>query len=149
MKSSPITSLTRYLLLSFAAFILSAPPLYAQDAKPGEAKKNLAVLWTSGDPEVAHRVAFLYTLNAKKQKWFDQVQLTIWGPSQRLVVADKEIRAYLKKIQDAGVTVEACVNCAKAYGIADELKALGIEVKPMGVPLTEFLKKPDWEVLSF
>ena len=65
--------ITKYLLLGFAALFLSAPHLHAQDAKPSEGSKNLAVLWTSGDPEIAHRVAFLYTLNAKKQKWFDQV----------------------------------------------------------------------------
>ena len=149
MNTSIITRFKKYLLLALATLCFTAPHLRAQDTKPSEPNKNLAVLWTSGDPEVAHRVALLYTLNAKTQNWFDQVQLTIWGPSQHLVVSDKSIHEYLKKIQEAGVVVEACVNCAEAYGIVDDLKALGIEVKPMGIPLTEFLQKPDWEVLSF
>lgn len=55
----------------------------------------------------------------------------------------------MRKNQDAGVVVEACIYFAEAYGITAEIKALGIEVRPMGVPLTEFLKDPDWETLVF
>lgn len=138
----------------FAAAILSvvAPSnALAEEtsADPASESQNLAVLWTSGDPEVAHRVAFLYTLTAKKENWFEEVQLIIWGPSQRLLIADKEVQAYLKRIQDSGVVVEACVNCAEAYGVVDQLEALGIKVKPMGMPLTRFLKKANWEVITF
>ena len=59
------------------------------------------------------------------------------------------IQADVKKMQEAGVVVEACVNCAEAYGITETIKALGIEVTPMGVPLTRSLKSPVWETLSF
>ena len=47
-----------------------------------------------------------------------------------------------------GVVVEACVTCAKNYGVVDALKKLDIDVKPMGQPLTERLKGP-WKVLTF
>ena len=47
------------------------------------------------------------------------------------------------------MVVVACVNCAEASGITETIKALGSEVKPMGVPLTRFLKSPDWERLNF
>jgi len=141
---------SRFLPLVVALFVFhgTSSGLRAE-APPAGSAENLAVLWTSGNPEVAHRVAFLYTLTAKKQEWFKGVTLIVWGPSQRLLAADKEIQAYVKKMQEAGVVVEACVNCAEAYGIVDTIKALGIEVKPMGVPLTRFLKSPDWETLSF
>ncbi|TVR52117.1 MAG: hypothetical protein EA425_05625 [Puniceicoccaceae bacterium] len=110
---------------------------------------RLAVLWTTGDPEVAHRITFLYTDNAKRQGWFDEVRLIVWGPSQRLLVADKEVQAYLRRLQAGGVEVQACIHCANAYGIAEELAALDIEVKAMGVPLTRHLKAKDWTVLTF
>lgn len=119
------------------------------EPSPAGSPDNLAVLWTSGDPEVAHRVAFLYTLNAKKQGWFKEVALIVWGPSQRLLAADQSIQAYVKEMQEAGVVVEACINCAEAYGITKAIEALGIEVKPMGKPLSEFLKDPEWSTLSF
>lgn len=119
------------------------------ELSPAGSTNNLAVLWTSGDPDVAHRVAFLYTLNAKKQGWFNDVTLIVWGPSQRLLAADQSIQAYVKEMQEAGVVVEACINCAEAYGITKAIESLGIEVKPMGKPLSEFLKDPEWSTLSF
>ena len=64
---------------------------------------RLAVIWTSGDPDVAHRVCFMYTDNAKKQKWFDEVVLIVWGPSARLLAGDKDLQAKIKTMQADGV----------------------------------------------
>jgi len=118
----------------------------AQHAQGGA--DRLAVLWTSGDADVAHRVAFMYTHNAKKVGWFDEVTLIVWGPSQRILVGDKELQAKVKAMQEDGVIVEACIACAMEYGVVDQLKALGITVRGMGVPLTNYLKS-DWKVLVF
>ncbi|MCC5805006.1 MAG: redoxin domain-containing protein [Opitutales bacterium] len=118
-------------------------------AEAASGPDRLAVLWTSGDPEVAHRVALMYTHAAMRQEWFSEVRLIIWGPSQRLLVADKDIQAYVAKLQEAGVEVQACVVCADSYGIAEEVAALGIEVKPMGMPLSRHLKGAAWKVLTF
>ena len=52
-------------------------------------------------------------------------------------------------MQEAGIKVEACIACAKKLGVVEELKALDIDVKGMGVPLTEALKDPGTEVLTF
>ena len=73
---------------------------------------RLAVIWTSGDPEVAHRVCFMYTDNAKKQKWFDEVTLVVWGPSARLLAGDKDLQAKIKDMLDDGVKIQACQACA-------------------------------------
>ena len=125
--------------------------LFVQAALPQE-KQNafgkLAVLWTSGDPEVAHNVAFMYTHNAKKVGWFDEVTLIVWGPSQRLLIGDKSLQAKIKAMQNDGVLVEACIACAMNYDIVEELKALGISVRGMGMPLTDYLKN-DWKILTF
>ena len=120
--------------------------VFAQDA--GTASDKLAVLWTSGDPDVAHRVAFMYTHNAKKAGWFKEVTLIVWGPSQRLLVDDKDLQAEVKAMQSDGVVVEACIACAMSYGIVDELKSLEVTVRGMGLPLTQYLKD-GWKVLTF
>ncbi|MBT8398301.1 MAG: DsrE family protein [Gemmatimonadetes bacterium] len=109
---------------------------------------RLAVLWTSGDPEVATKVAFMYTLNAKRQGWFDEVTLIVWGPSSKLLSGNTELQEAIQGMADAGVEVVACKACADSYGVSDALSAIGIEVKYMGVPLTEMLKG-DWEVITF
>jgi hypothetical protein len=121
----------------------------AKSASPAEAQDSrLAVVWCSGDPEVAHRVCLMYCHNAKKQKWFDQVVLVVWGPSARLLAADKDLQAKVKSMMLDGVQVQACVVCADSYGVSEPLHALGIEVKGMGPPLTAMLKQ-GWKVLTF
>lgn len=109
---------------------------------------KLAVLWTSGDPEVAEKVCFMYTLNAKKQGWFDEVTLIVWGPSASLLTKNEKLQETIAKMQEAGVKIEACLACANMYGVVSQLSEMKIDVKYMGVPLTNYLKS-DWKVLSF
>lgn len=122
--------------------------IYAQNEMKTENNVNkLAVLWTSGDPEVAEKMVFMYTLNAKKQGWFDEVVLIVWGPSAKLLAENKMLQEYVKKMQDAGIKVEACIACARMYEVDGKLKELGIDVKGMGVPLSNYLKE-GWKTLS-
>lgn len=127
-------------------FVLSQQPRAAAPAT-GPAGR-LAVVWTSGDPEVAHRMCLMYSHAAKTAGWFGEVQLIVWGPSARLLAADKDIQAKVAAMQKDGVVVRACVVCADSYGVTARLRELGLEVKPMGAPLTELLKA-DWKVLTF
>jgi tryptophan synthase alpha subunit len=78
-------------VIIFLIFVCNG--VYAQnEIKMENNTSKLAVLWTSGDPDVAEKMAFMYTYNAKKQD-------------------------------------------------------LGIDVKGMGVPLSNYLKD-GWKVLS-
>ena len=132
-----------------ALLIVSFVNVFAQnqnEMKPDNSNK-LAVLWTSGDPEVAEKMCFMYTLNAKKQGWFDEVVLIVWGPSSKLLTENKMLQDYIKTMQEAGVKVEACMACASMYNVVEPLKQMGIEVKGMGVPLSNYLKD-GWKTLS-
>jgi hypothetical protein len=113
-----------------------------------EAPSQLCVVWSSDDPGVAKNVCFMYTVNAKRREWFGVVHLVVWGPSAKLLAENEDLQNEVKAMQQAGVVVEACVACANNYGVADTLKALDIDVKPMGVPLSDRLKGP-WKVLTF
>jgi hypothetical protein len=44
-------------------------------------------------------------------------------------------------MKEAGVVLEACKACADLYGVSPDLEALGIEVKYMGTPLSDYLKE--------
>ena len=109
---------------------------------------KLAILWSSGDADVAHKVCFMYTHAAKKAKWFDNVTLIVWGPSSRLLAGDKELQKKVKAMIDSGIVVQACVACANMYEVSDTLRELGVEVKPMGKPLSQMLQG-DWKMLTF
>ncbi len=110
---------------------------------------RLAIVWTSGDPEVAHRMVLMYSHAAKKAGWFDEVRLIVWGPSSRLLAGDKDLQAKLKEMQKDGVILQACVVCANSYGVSEQLRELGLEVKGMGGPLSELVKDDSIDVLTF
>ena len=120
----------------------------AQDKTQPDNSDKLVILWTSDNPYVAERVAFMYTHNAKKQQWFEEVTLIVWGPSAKLIVENKKLQDKVKAMQADGVELQACIVCASSYNIVDELKEIGFEVKGMGKPLSDYLKS-DVKVLTF
>mgnify|MGYP006310092651 CR=1 FL=1 len=101
----------------------------------------LAVLWTSADLNVAKEMVFLYTYNAKKRSWWDQVIFIIWGPSAKLLAENEELQKGIKDMMEVGIKVEACIVCAEDLGVADKLRSLGIDVKSMGTVLTDYIKR--------
>lgn len=112
-------------------------------------KKNpLVVIWTSGDREVALKMVFMYTYNAKLRGWWDDIIFIVWGPSEKLLAEDKELQNYLKKMLETEIVVEACKACSDMYGVSDQLEKLGVDVKFMGVPLTDYLKR-DMKIITF
>jgi hypothetical protein len=138
-------------ILCFSIAVLIAGTIIRSGSVNGQEKSTsnrLAVIWTSGDPEVAHRVCFMYTDNAKKQKWFDEVTLIVWGPSARLLAGDKDLQAKIKGMLDDGVKIQACQACSDSYGVTEQLRKMGIDVKYMGKPLTDYIQQ-GWHILTF
>lgn len=101
---------------------------------------ELAVIWSSSNPEVAHTTVFMYTLNAKCRDWWNTVHLIIWGPSAKLLAEDEALQEKVKDMMDAGVHVSACRENSDTYGVSEKLAELGVDVKYMGEPVTEMLK---------
>ncbi|MCB8814645.1 DsrE family protein [Desulfosporosinus shakirovi] len=109
---------------------------------------KLVVIWTSGDREVAIRMALMYTLNSKLKEWWDEVSLIVWGPSAKLLTEDQPLQEYVAKIKQAGVEVLACKACADSYGVSEVLENMGINVMYTGQVLTDFLKDETTKVLT-
>jgi hypothetical protein len=118
-----------------------------EDGVTNEPSK-LVVVWTSGDREVAIKMVYMYTYNAKKNGWWDNIRFIVWGPSSKLLSEDKELQDYTQKMKDAGVEVFACKACADMYGVSEKLEELGLEVKYIGKDLTEMLQG-GWTHLAF
>lgn len=113
--------------------------------KPDE----LVVLWTSGDREVALKMAFMYTFNSKRFKWgWKNVTLVVWGPSAKLLTEDKELQERILDMKERGVKLLACKKCSDLYGVSNALRQLGIEVKYMGKPLTDYLRDDNCRVIT-
>ena len=114
----------------------------------GNADETLVVIWSSADKEVARNMAFMYTYNAKKKGWWENVIFIIWGPSAKLLAEDTQLQHLLKNMKDMGITLEACKSCSDDYGVSEVLERMSVDVKYMGVPLTDYLKQ-GMHVLTF
>jgi hypothetical protein len=91
----------------------------------------------------------MYTHAAKTNSWFNEVHLIVWGPSQRILIGDKDLQDKIAKMQEDGVIVEACIACAQSFGIVEELRGLNLPVRGMGGPLSSYLKNPEYTVITF
>jgi len=111
-----------------------------KEMKSEKTEDHLLIVWTSGDPDVAHKMVFMYAYNAQKNGWWKQVSLLVWGPSAKLSSEDPKIQESLKQMKEQGVELLACKGCADQYGVSTKLEELGIEVKYTGTYLTDFLK---------
>jgi hypothetical protein len=117
-----------------------------EQTKPNES--GLIVLWTSGDRDVALGMVLMYTLNSRLRGWWDDVTLIVWGASAKLLAEDGELQDKVGQLIAAGGDVVACIACANMFGVTEKLQSLGIEVKSMGLPLTQMLKA-DKKILTF
>jgi hypothetical protein len=143
--------LVLFLILPFTLSAVNPPESKSMEINESDheiSQDHLVVLWTSGDPEVAHKMVFMYTFNAKKRGWWKDITFIIWGPSARLSSENKEIAETLVKMKDSGIEMLACKACADLYGCSPDLEDLGIEVKYMGVALTDYIKK-GMKVITF
>ncbi len=139
----------KYLVIVVVTFFTVNTGNAMNQEQKNSQEDKLVVVWTSDDPYVADRVALMYTHAAKTNKWFDDVTLIIWGPSAKLTSENRKIQEKLKAMKDDGVEIRACIACASAYGVTDDLKGLGFEVAGMGKPLTDYLKDDSVKVLTF
>ena len=120
----------------------------SQGKKPSK-PDELVVLWTSGDREVALKMAFMYTYNSRRFKWgWNNVTLVVWGPSAKLLVSDTELQEHVLEMKEKGVKLLACKKCSDMYGVSNDLRRLGIEVKYMGKPLTDYLRDDNCRVIT-
>ena len=142
VKALIIGTIGAALTLAALGPALNAGPPFRPAGTPALApSERLVVLWTSGDRDVAMNMVFMYTLNAKLAGWWKDVTFIIWGPSARLLTEDAGLQAELAKMMKAGIVLETCIACAERYGVTGRLRELGVDVKGMGKPLTEYIKE--------
>lgn len=147
---------TRILFLLALSFILlNSQNLCAQDSETATTEstvtpdsEKLVVIWTSGNIEVAKKMVYMYTYNAKKYGWWKDITFIIWGPSSNLLAENNELQEYLKKMKEEGIVLEACKACTDMYEVSNKLIELGVDVKYMGTVLTDYIKS-DRHVITF
>jgi hypothetical protein len=101
---------------------------------------KLNILWTTDNKDTFFNMLAMYSMNSKKKNWWDKVNVIIWGASAKLAGNDPQVQAEILEMKNVGVTIEACKECAEINNVTERLEKLGINVRYMGFPLTEYLK---------
>ena len=101
---------------------------------------RINLLWTTDNKDTAITMIAMYAANAKKNAWWDEVQVIIWGASSKLVADEPQIQAEIAEMLHHGVHIEACKACADNFGVTEKLEKIGINVRYWGEPLTKLIK---------
>lgn len=101
---------------------------------------KLNILWTTDNKDTVFNMLVMYAVNSVKHDWWKEINIIIWGASAKLIGNDTQIQTEIKEMLNHGITIEACKACCDNYEVTEKLERLGISVKYMGEPLTEYLK---------
>ena len=89
----------------------------------------------------------MYVINSKNRGWWKHINVILWGASVRLVANDTQVQTEVLEMLQSGITIEACQDCCNNFGVTSIIINLGITVRYMGAPLTEYLKNGE-KILS-
>jgi hypothetical protein len=101
---------------------------------------KLNILWTTDNKDTVFNMLIMYAVNSKIKGWWKNVNVIIWGASAKLVGNDTQVQSEVIEMINQGVKVEACKECCDRAGVTDKLIKLGINVRYMGEPFTDYIK---------
>lgn len=101
--------------------------------------RKAKILWTTDNKETSLHMVCLYAHNALLKGWMDEVEVLVWGASQRLIAEDAQVRAKVEAMIQDGVKVIACLKCADTMEITAPLQTCGIDVYYTGELLSSWI----------
>lgn len=110
--------------------------------------KKLLVVWKSDDYRTIEQFIAPFTINSKKQEWFDDVEVLIWGASTDYLKKNVKPRSLVTKMIEQGIEVRACKYCSDTVKATDILLELGVNVMYTGVYLSDKMKDETYEVIT-
>ncbi len=102
--------------------------------------EKLVVLWKSDHIIDIEEMITPYILASKRNKWWDEIDVIIWGGSQKIVSTNLKVQKRVKLMISQGIHVCACKKCAEDLNVKENLEALNINVIYTGELLTQALK---------
>lgn len=104
---------------------------------------KLTIIWTNPSKGTALNMVFMYAKNSILRGWWKEVEVCVWGETDKLATEDNDIKNEVKACQEVGVKFSACQACARNYGVYDELIELGYNVISYGPVLTDLIKNKE------
>jgi len=108
---------------------------------------KLVIVWKTANEIDINNFVVPYAYNSKKQGWFDDVEVLIWGASQEVVVNNSIVKQRVSNLVKNEISVFACKMCADNVNATEVLESIGVKVFYTGQYLTEQIKDKDTEVI--
>lgn len=102
--------------------------------------EKINILWTTDNKDTIFNMISIYAINSKTRGWWKEVNVILWGASVKLVGNDTQVQTEVLELLQNGISVEACKDCCDNFNVADTISKLGVNVRYMGQPLTEYIK---------
>ena len=99
---------------------------------------KLLVIIATGDKHKA-LAGLMYSRNAMAYGWIPNIRVIFFGPSENLMVEDKEFNKAVQELAPLGHTV-ACKFTADRDGISEKIEETGVKVEYVGPIITDLLK---------
>ena len=82
----------------------------------------------------------MYARNTINYGWLDDVRIIFFGPSQKLIVKDEDVRNEAIEIARLGETI-ACKFTSDRDELSGEILGLGVQVEYVGTIIADLLKQ--------
>lgn len=105
-----------------------------------EMNDKLNILWTTDNRDTVFNMLSMYAINSVNRDWWKHLNIILWGASVKLVANDTQVQTEVLEMIQSGATIEACQDCCDNFGVTSIIKNLGVTVKYMGAPLTQYFK---------
>lgn len=101
---------------------------------------KILVIISSSEKNKA-RTGAMYAVNALRNKWMDEVKLFFFGPAEKLLLSDEELRQTVEEFNAMKEQPVACKFIAEKENTDKQLSELGVSVEYVSKPISDFIKQ--------
>ena len=102
-------------------------------------ESKVAVILTSPDADVVWTGLF-YAIKSTRNGFMDDLRLVLWGPAERTIAKNEELKEMVREYQGLGKTVFACKTCSDRYKVTEQMENLGCVVDYVGSIVSQWMK---------
>jgi hypothetical protein len=104
-----------------------------------EQVRKILIILSTAEREKA-MAGLMYAKNTHENHWFDEVRVVLFGPFERLLAEDKEIRDLGIEVFKVMAHPMACKAFADDTVVSSALKSLGCEIDQVGGIISECIR---------
>ena len=100
---------------------------------------KVVIILSSGEKGKA-LTGIRYATRAQEEQWLAEVKVILFGPVEKLVLEDEEVRTALMGLQAFEPPV-ACKTISDKQGISESLSGFGLQVEYVGPLISRYIKE--------